>query len=554
MKKDIFLLFSIISIVAFVSCRSNDIRKHLIDIESYIQESPDSALVAIRALDTNALFSQALKAQYSLLQATALDKNYIDTTDLSVIMPAIEYYEKTDDAVHNMRAWYYHGRILQNAGKPQDAMYSFSKALDESKKTEDFFYKGLINSVIAGLYSTQYSSEEALKYAKDAYNCFMQTTDTLGQWLHQGKLAVFYGNNRDKEKSDSVFKEYMSRPVLDTLVFTKNLFAYAQMLLRKPSNPEKCIELFQLAKNEYKGKPRIRDYYFYAAALEKTGKGEEAEKLLKKLEVADTSSTNSNYWRYVIYRHQHNFKKALILSESAIRGQDSVIISNLHQSLERSRNYYFEEKAAKIEQMHKNALLKGIIFVIVLILIMFGLCVIIITVKKRQGRRIEELEDIRKDLSNRLETSLTSYAEMDKKVEELRRRFYSQHREQFKLLDKLCSAYYLPTFKGRKERIYEEVKDVLASIANKSGNTSEIEALANTYLDNIIIHLREDVPDQTESSYQLFAYLVLGISPKTIAAIENISPSAVYTRTYRLKTTLQKIDSVTRDKYLYFLR
>ena len=74
------------------SCGRTEVSKRLTDIESYINERPDSALSAIRQIDTLSLRTKAEKAKYSLLHAMALDKNYIDTTDTRIIAPAVEYY------------------------------------------------------------------------------------------------------------------------------------------------------------------------------------------------------------------------------------------------------------------------------------------------------------------------------------------------------------------------------------------------------------------------------------------------------------------------------
>ena len=51
------------------------------DVESYIQERPDSALQILNKLDRKSLNTNKLRAKFSLLYSTALNKNYIDTTD-----------------------------------------------------------------------------------------------------------------------------------------------------------------------------------------------------------------------------------------------------------------------------------------------------------------------------------------------------------------------------------------------------------------------------------------------------------------------------------------
>lgn len=92
MKK--LLLLLITSILFFASCSNRNAGLTLDDVASYIQERPDSALAVLNKLPKDKLNTSALKARYSLLNAMALDKNYIDTTDVAVIMPALEYYKK----------------------------------------------------------------------------------------------------------------------------------------------------------------------------------------------------------------------------------------------------------------------------------------------------------------------------------------------------------------------------------------------------------------------------------------------------------------------------
>ena len=64
--------------------------RRLSDIESYIDTHPDSALVTFRQIDTLSLKTKAQKAKFALLHALALDKNYIDTSTTSIIMPAVD--------------------------------------------------------------------------------------------------------------------------------------------------------------------------------------------------------------------------------------------------------------------------------------------------------------------------------------------------------------------------------------------------------------------------------------------------------------------------------
>ena len=62
------------------------------EVEAIIDERPAEALSIISEIDSIALTGRAVKAKYSLLQAMALDKNYIDTADTRVVRPAVDWY------------------------------------------------------------------------------------------------------------------------------------------------------------------------------------------------------------------------------------------------------------------------------------------------------------------------------------------------------------------------------------------------------------------------------------------------------------------------------
>ncbi|HOE94215.1 MAG TPA: hypothetical protein PLU97_02320, partial [Candidatus Cryptobacteroides sp.] len=147
MKK--LLLFLITSILFFASCSNRNAGLTLDDVASYIQERPDSALAVLNKLPKDKLNTAALKARYSLLNAMALDKNYIDTTDATVILPALEYYKKRGSADDKMLSLYYYGRILYNGEDYNKAIIAFSQALEYGNESEDDKYKGRINLAIA---------------------------------------------------------------------------------------------------------------------------------------------------------------------------------------------------------------------------------------------------------------------------------------------------------------------------------------------------------------------------------------------------------------------
>ncbi|MEE3407174.1 MAG: tetratricopeptide repeat protein, partial [Candidatus Cryptobacteroides sp.] len=84
------------------------------DVDSYIQERPDSALAVLDSIDRTKLTGKKETALYSLLYTMALDKNYKDPVDESLIEPAVKYYSKHGDPDTRLKAFFYQGVIFGN--------------------------------------------------------------------------------------------------------------------------------------------------------------------------------------------------------------------------------------------------------------------------------------------------------------------------------------------------------------------------------------------------------------------------------------------------------
>lgn len=544
------LIITLLTAVLLAACGTNETARLLDDVESYIRQHPDSALNALRRIDASHLGSKANRGHYSLLYAMALDKNYIDTTDMSVIQPALDYYDADSDPDHCMQAYYYLGRIQQNAGNSADAMQSFTTALDISKRSEDNYFKGLINSIISDLYSSKYSSKEALFYARQAFECFSHTPDTLRRWILLGRLAVCYGDNRDKATSDSLFKVYTTLPVLDTAIHAKNLLYYSKMLLgRKPSEPERCLEIFNEAKRKYHAKPRIEDYYFYSVALDKIGDKQAADRLLDRLEQFDTLSVASKNWRYILYKNRRDYHKALSLFEKTIIDQDSLIISMLRQSLERSQRKYYETKAQN-EEAKKDAATDRFWLLIIIAGIAISL-IVGVWIRARQ-RLLEKLEKVSM-LKEEVDMQLALLKESEVKETDYRKKYLSVYKNQYQLLNNLCASYLSPSRSDPKEKVFKEVESVLKEISNDKENPSHAEIIVNNAWDNIMNRIRKDYPSFSENDYKLIALSVMGFEAKTISLLMNYTPKTVYGKKARIKQRIADSSVAAKQEYLAFL-
>ena len=137
MRKHPCVIISIIIILCIIDSCSNRTPHKLQRAEAVMESAPDSALAILDSIDTATLTRASDRARYSLLKAMAIDKNYIDTTDLSLLLPATDYYFRKGTPDEKLRTYYYQGRIYQNRGDYDAAMEAFQNGYNISEKSSD---------------------------------------------------------------------------------------------------------------------------------------------------------------------------------------------------------------------------------------------------------------------------------------------------------------------------------------------------------------------------------------------------------------------------------
>ena len=127
-----FSLF--LSVIVLSSCASGVVKSSLDEAQQWVDERPDTSLSILKTLNRQSLRGRSA-ARYSLIYAKALDKNYIDTTDISIIEPALKFYDRFGTDFEKAQAHYYEGRILQNAGLSGAIVYTTTIASAKTRTT-----------------------------------------------------------------------------------------------------------------------------------------------------------------------------------------------------------------------------------------------------------------------------------------------------------------------------------------------------------------------------------------------------------------------------------
>ena len=234
MKRHFYILIAGALLLVVQACNNTkDVEAELHRADVYMDEHPELALEALEAIDTGALTTPETQAKYALLYSMALDKNYIDVTNDSIIAPAIAYYKNHGSSDDKLKVNYYWGRIAMNVGDYESAMTHFVKAEQYADKCKDNVAVGLLHNAKMHVYQYLYDVESVIVEAKESASAFLLAKDTT-RYLNaiNGVLAGYIqiGDTLNAELHLDLFKHYWTSlsPSQKIRYYSGMLFLYGK--------------------------------------------------------------------------------------------------------------------------------------------------------------------------------------------------------------------------------------------------------------------------------------------------------------------------------------
>ena len=202
------LLFILALTLTLVACnRHSEHWATITEMETIIEERPDSVLNVLQAIDTDELIGDEERAKHALLLSMAMDKSYIDRTDFEVLQPAIDYYEDNGTATDKLRTYYYQGRIYQNAGNDAAAMECFVNALSEGDGSNDILTKARLYVAQGNIYYTLMKWDKVCEVNLNAADYFFQA-DKINSFINCTLKAVSaFSQKEDYQQSAKYLTE-----------------------------------------------------------------------------------------------------------------------------------------------------------------------------------------------------------------------------------------------------------------------------------------------------------------------------------------------------------
>ena len=388
------LILAAIALLPLLSCGNGAISAELDDIESYIQERPDSALAALQAFDTQRLSCNPDKAHYKLLTAWALDKNNMDDGRyLAEAEEAAEWYRTHGSKRHRMLSQYYYGDQQYDSGDLSGAILSFAAARDLADAQEDWFYAGMASRGIGLIFGKEYEYEDAAKYYSMADSLFCLSNKPLHAAFARLQAAISYHNELEVEKAAELYSSV--KAAADTLndksLLRDNYVSYANYCFHLPTpEPEKTITyidsallisgnvsnnaLFDLiiAYHNLGDDSSAASYYSIAAQRIKTHR----------------DSMRLRHSEYLIKKAEGDSRTALLALEDVFDDYESKRVSDMkHSSHNMLKEHLLrQQEVERLQMRHRQFAAAAVI--IVLLVVIIGIIAVYVSVLKEKEQRI----------------------------------------------------------------------------------------------------------------------------------------------------------------------
>lgn len=394
----------IISALCLASCSHHS--KHwetLTQIETFVEENPDSALSVLQGIEVDDLSGSEEKAKHALLLLMALDKNDVAETDFEILHPAIDYYKNNGTPTEQMLTLFYQGQIHRINSQYAQALACFGEAIKIDENSKDIQTKARIYDAQGGVYRVLTKWDETIKsklcaaeyFSKlnntdsyvssllDVFYTYTQNGDSISAGRYHNKCNDYLKDISSKTRNkyycyylnyliatnklnviENTIQEYLSEVPVNNLDYLS--LAYAYMAL---GDINKVAEA--LSKNELPADKEniLRQYAIVAALNAHMQEGRDMLKSSKEFFIERDSLIYSLYENDIQYMHQKNSAKLQQEREKLKKHTKTIIITSvilvllialylLRKRLQNSRikNIILESEKTLYENMYKEVL------------------------------------------------------------------------------------------------------------------------------------------------------------------------------------------------------
>lgn len=521
--------------------------RELMDVEAMMDRQPDSALIALRAISPDSLFTPADSALYALLLTQAEYKNFLDNTDTTLITQAIRYYQ-TDhkDRRHLMLSLYYKGILLYNAKQYDDAIHPLFEAEKIAISLSDYLYLGLIYRTISSIFGCILNNSNELIYSYKSWQAFIKSGNESYAMYEISNYGSALNNNFMYDDAISLINDNL--PAITASNDSINIaFAYktlAVSFLGKCNYPE-AIRFFKLAEN-FGTLFDSQEYQLLLKAYDNNGDYAKSDSIYQLL--VDNAVPAVILPEQALCSRQ-DYKKAYESQKLYTKFTDSVFKVIVQQQVTKSLITYKELENQKI-LFEAKASRRRLFFIYALIISsLIFICLYIYISRKKKIKELKNDMSILHDVTNSLHRSLSaSHAEYES---------FSRHtnlilKKSLRELDNLCSDYF--AHPNKRSSYYKDlVNSTIEHLKSASDFTDCLLTDFDTVNRNIITDLKQSDANLTPLELQFLAYILFGFSYAAISLLLSKDNAVLYRLKYKLKSKIMNSNFPRQKEILTYI-
>ena len=341
--------FFILSFLA-VSChRDTDaLNMTFSKVEKCMDLCPDSALNLLKGIhDPEKLWGES-QATYALLMTQAMDKNYMKFSSDSLIALALNYYTITQTSpIMYAKALFYHGRVMLELDKEEEALKSFLAAKDVYERTKDHKMLALIAEEVGMINRKQDLYDDALTNFREALTTYKQLKDSLSVISASLNIARVYLFKSEWDSCSLYYNNALEIAVQKNYLSEITILHELGILYRSMQNLPEAERYFLAAyEKETDEEKKYMECLSLGYLYMQMGQTENARKYLKMSANSSKAYTQISAYDclYFLEKDIDNFEEAIVYHELADSITNSMEELNSRELIASLQKKYENEK------------------------------------------------------------------------------------------------------------------------------------------------------------------------------------------------------------------
>lgn len=608
------IILSLLVALSFIGCRDHSpVADKLQQAETCMNEYPDSALTILKSIVQTDLQSEEHRARYALLYSQALDKNYIDLTNDSLISIAVDYYKDRDDARAKFLSYYYQGRIYTNANNLTQATLAYMEAEQLVDELGDDYAAGLLYDQMGDIFQEYYDFSKALESYQYATTCYQKANKPLHKLYGMlSQSGIYKSMNKDTDSFHILYNILVEAKEINQTSVIRSCLGDLIILCLKMNKHQEAISFYNNLINNYSIEQMTSSLYANLSLLMAREKNmEKSQFYMNEAWKRAKNQSDSIHLYYIsaqVEQLSSSYQKAFSDLEQSITLQNRSVREALQQPvLTAQKNFLNQELQYKEYKLKTERYIRLLGFTILLLVSILAILLLrkkllrnyqkslkekleerdcahekkIKTLQQEALKREDSLRSHAAKLEARATLSKEDIERLKKELEESKmhieeaRKFREQHQQETDLLksdkhdallriNKMLKNHFkqientyqvlqvkYKTADNRDKAIEEYIQNTTAEFYGSKKADRNLEKLVNELYGDAMRQLRKEIKLPSEEHYRLSCLLLAGLSINFIATLTGETTNAIYKRRDKIREIIKDSNEICKELYLF---